>query len=34
MYANDTKIFKAITGSNDCKNIQEDLNEIKNWTEE
>lgn len=33
LYADDTKIFKAIEEENDCCRLQRDLNNMKKWTE-
>lgn len=33
LYADDTKIFRKIVSRDDCEKLQEDLNEMKLWTE-
>ena len=33
MFADDTKIFKIITSDIDCQILQNDLNELKKWTD-
>ena len=33
MYADDTKVYKAVSDVNDCKLLQEDLNRISLWAD-
>ena len=34
LYADDTKVFRNIKDTDDCRKLQEDLDELKRWTEE
>ena len=33
LYADDTKIFRRITNEEDCDKLQEDLDELRKWSE-
>lgn len=33
LYPDDTKIFRRITNGQDCDKLQEDLNELRIWSE-
>ncbi|XP_076063399.1 uncharacterized protein LOC143038265 [Oratosquilla oratoria] len=33
LYADDTKVYKVLNGNEDCNKLQDDLEQLKNWTQ-